>query len=311
MQKSSHKYSGKENSRKATEFKRPWRPQSVTGRETGGVCPHCGKGVNTGDAVCSSCGRSLIGDKCSFCGASVRPNAKFCTGCGQSREGVRCPECGTLNSRNFCRRCNAPLTPNGLKFREEALADPKFRAVEARAEELAALHRRIEELHTSPGSMLSEADRNLLDEYAGLLSSIGATMSAGHEVPIAPEEDSTDAEPSYSFNMLSLDELMKAYHEKAEEMDRALAGMVPPPDFTPEQQRDYYAARKVATFETEVELVGYSPMMWKCNLCGCMHLTPPECARPELGGTWVHVSPEDYIADHPELTVKSVKINIT
>lgn len=144
MQKSSRQYSEKENSRKSPAYKRSWRPKSVIKDEDGGICPHCGVEVSSGAAVCGNCGRSLIDDKCSFCGASIKPNAKFCTVCGQPREGVKCPQCGTLNSRNFCRRCNIPLTPNGLKFREEALTDPKFKAIEARAEELAALHRRIE-----------------------------------------------------------------------------------------------------------------------------------------------------------------------
>lgn len=158
---------------------------------------------------------------------------------------------------------------------------------------------------------MSEDDRKLLDQYAELLSSIGSPAPISRKVGIAPEVASAEAEPDCSFSMMSLDDLMKAYREKADEMDRALAEMAPPPEFTPEQQRDYYAARKVATLETTVELVGYSPMMWKCNLCGCMHSSPPECARPELGGTWVHVSPEEYLAENPDLAITSVKLHIT
>lgn len=311
MQKSNPKLSEKEKAVKSPGLRQAWRPISISRRESGGVCPHCGASVNSGDAICGRCGMTLVADKCSFCGAAIRPGSKFCTRCGQPRTGVPCPECGTLNSRNFCRHCNAPLTPMAVKAKEEAKRDQAFKAIMERAKELTELHARIAEYEATSGKTLSADDRKLLDEYAELLSSISAPVEAKAEVKPSDSSPAQAEKPSFTLNIMSIDEMMKAYREKAEEMNQALAEIAPPPEYTPEQQRDYYAARKIASFETEVELIGYSPMMWKCNFCGCLHETPPECTRPELGGTWIYVSPEQYLAEHPYLANKNIKLKIT
>lgn len=276
---------------KSPQPKQAWRPKSLRKESSGTVCPYCGATVNSGDAICVSCGRSLIPDKCSFCGSLMKPNAKFCTHCGQSREGVKCPECGALNSRNFCRKCNTPLTPRALKAIEAAKKDPKFKAVQKKAEELAELQSLIEEIQkgtseTKPIPQLSEEDQQLINEYASLLDSIG--IEKPQIKPEAKEEEGI--RKSYSTKAMSLEEIMDAYREKAAEMDEALANLVPPPEFTPEEQRDYYSARKIARLGQPV------PMLWKCNLCGCLHPCPSECAEPQLGGVWVMVSLDEFYA---------------
>ena len=295
--------------------KQAWRPKSMDTSSTGSVCPFCNSPVNSDDAICGHCGRSLIVGKCSFCGSPVKPNAKFCTRCGQSREGVRCPECGTLNPRNFCRKCNAPLTPMAIKAKEEANNDPKFKTLQKRAEELAALHARIEELNAGSSPGLSDEDRALLNEYADILSSLspgGSPIKSSEPKNVQPQEKQAEAQQyGWDFNIMSLDDLMKAYHEKVDEMNRALAEMAPPPDYTPEQQRDYYAARKIASLEAEIDLPEYNSMLWKCNYCGCLHNAPPECCSPELGGTWIYITPEEYIARNPHLATYNYKLNIT
>ena len=278
-------------SKKGSSHKEMWRPKSLRKESSGAVCPYCGVTVNTGDAICLHCGHSLTPEKCSFCGGSMKPNAKFCTHCGQSCEGVKCPQCGTLNSRNFCRKCNTPLTPRALKAIEAAKKDPQFKVVQKKAEELAELQSLIEELQnevseTQSIPQLSEEDQKLLNEYASLLDSIGV-----EKPEIKPAEKPEKAEhKKYASKAMSLDDIMKAYREKATEMDEALAAFTPPPDFTPEEQRDYFSARKVARIEHPV------PMLWKCNLCGCLHPCPSECAEPELGGQWIMVSYEEFIA---------------
>lgn len=292
---------------KSEKPKTPWRPKAGASgprlkekekEVVANICPHCEKSVEPGFAICPHCGRSLIPDKCSFCGAPMKPGAKFCSKCGQNRNGVVCPQCHTLNARNFCRKCNFPLTPNGQLALEAAKSDPRFKAVQAYAEELAELHERIVELrHGGPSAKpqeLSEADKALLDEYAQLLQAIGS----GSLQPKASRKKSKPAEapqPEYADTTVSLDEIMEAYRQKAEEMNRALAEMVPPVDFTPEQQRDYFAARKIASVKTQYDMSDYSPTMWKCNFCGALHHTPSGCARPELGGTWQYVSEEEYV----------------
>lgn len=279
-------------SKKGSAQKEIWRPKSQSNESTGTVCPHCGATVNSGDAVCLGCGRSLLPGKCSFCGAPMKPNAKFCTRCGQSAEGVKCPQCGTLNSRNFCRKCNTPLTPRALQAIEAAKKDPQFKVVEKKAEELAELQALIEEIQnesteTKPAPQLSEEDRQLLNEYASLLDSIG--INKPEIKPVVQQEESK--RKTYEAKGMSLDDIMKAYREKANEMDEALAALVPPPEFTPEEQRDYFSARKIARLDQPV------PMLWKCNLCGALHPCPAECAEPRLGGVWIMVSLEEFYAN--------------
>ena len=155
-------------SKKGFTNKEIWRPKSQRKESTGTVCPHCGATVNSGDAICLNCGHSLTPGKCSFCGAPMKPNAKFCTKCGQSIEGVKCPQCGTLNARNFCRKCNTPLTPRALKAIEAAKNDPKFKVVEKKAEELAELQSLIEEIQK--GVSETQSVPQLSEEYQQLIN---------------------------------------------------------------------------------------------------------------------------------------------
>ncbi|MDE6555496.1 MAG: zinc ribbon domain-containing protein, partial [Duncaniella sp.] len=87
-----------------------WRPKSAMSDSPGSTCPFCQAEVNPGDTICCQCGHSLSPDKCSFCGSTMKAGAKFCTRCGQPKAGLICDKCGTFNSRNFCRKCNSPLT---------------------------------------------------------------------------------------------------------------------------------------------------------------------------------------------------------
>ena len=59
----------------------------------------------------------------------------------------------------------------------------------------------------------------------------------------------------------------------------------PEGDMTPQMQRNYYSARKLPVLRKSVTT---APVCWICNLCGCHHSHPSECAQPELGGTWVY-----------------------
>ena len=277
---------------KRLQLKQVWKPKSQSKESSGTVCSYCGATVNSGDAICLHCGHSLIPGKCSFCGAPMKPTGKFCTHCGQPRDGVKCPQCGTLNSRNFCRKCNTPLTPRALKAIEAAKKDPQFKVVEKKAEELAELQSLIEEIQNGPSEtrplpQLSEEDQQLINEYASLLDSIGV-----EKPQVKPAEKPEEAKRrTYEAKGMSLEDIMKAYKEKAAEMDEALAALTPPPDFTPEEQRDYFSARKIARLDQPV------PMLWKCNLCGALHPCPSECAEPQLGGQWVTVSPDEFYAN--------------
>ncbi len=307
----------KYNNKTSEKFSSPlhrqaWKPKNKV--VTSLTCPHCGNPISKGDAICLHCGKSLIPEKCSFCGAPMKENAKFCVKCGQSRDGVVCPECGTVNSRNFCRKCNSPLTPLAVKALEAAKSDPKFKALQKKADELAELHAQIEELRQSGGEEkpveLSDADKSLLDEYADILGMIGAKpIDSLKNTTIAPEPQIATRK-QYSITTTSIDDLLKAYKEKAAEMNEALAALTPPPDFTPEQQRDYYSARKIATvtIESTCDMSGYNPTQWRCNYCSNLHDTPSDCARPELGGVWEYISVEEYVSTHAKDIKTSLKI---
>lgn len=290
-----------------------WRPKSLEKKDSHLNCPFCSAPIMPGYAICPACGRSLTPEKCSFCGAAIKSTAKFCGKCGQPREGLTCPECGTLNARNFCRKCNTPLTPRALKAIETAKNDPQFQKIKKKAAELAELHSQIVEMQQqlqedNTSLQLSEEDKKLLDEYAEVLGSIGAFVPKQKVSP--QQEQKTESKKYQGPSAFSLDEIMKAYKEKAAEMYAQLAQLVPPPDFTPEEQRDYYSARKIAHFEDAIDLADYSPTMWVCNYCGCMHHCPSECAEPELGGTWLYVSPEEYAEANPWAVTHNAKLII-
>lgn len=264
-----------------------WRPKVPVARHSVN-CQHCNHYCDAEWDICPECGHSLHPGKCSFCGAQTDPSKKFCTHCGQPKEGIVCPECGTHNSRNFCRKCNSPLTPRAQAACEEALSDPVFQAIQIKGEELNSLYCQIEESRNANRSQtgLSAEDRSLLDRYDTLFK------TAGISVPC--QSPAVKNRPQYHVQGLSFDEIIAAYREKAAEMDAALAALTPPPDFTPQQQRDYYSARKIARVDTQYDMSGYSPMMWRCNVCSALHPCPSDCVSPELGGQWIYISPEQY-----------------
>lgn len=324
MTPNDHKPSGKSlTAPGAKTAKTAWKPKSSS-RPKAEVaplsCPHCGVAIQADYAICPGCGHALTEGKCSFCGAPKKPEAKFCTSCGQSRDGVRCPECGTMNWRNFCRKCNHPLTPRALQAIETAKSDPKFKAVQKQADELARLHAeinsRLEHSDADQKPVLSEADRILLDEYSALLNCITGNnpTQTHHYADTAGRQDSrasmSPRPTEYADTSVSFDDLLEAYREKADEMNRALAEMVPPPDYTPEQQRDYYSARKVATVEHAYDMTDYTPVKWQCNYCGAIHNQPAECVAPELGGTWLYITPEEYIEACGSSIISSTSLKI-
>lgn len=288
-----------------SKYRQAWRPKLEKVNNNSEECPYCHASISSDLAICPHCGHSLTPEKCSFCGAPMKPKAKFCSRCGQSREGVVCPECGTLNARNFCRHCNAPLTPMGRQALEQAKNDPKFKAIQKKADALAELQLQIDQLQKESAEAghqpaeLSEEDKAILNEYAEILASIGSSKIEHPQLkPIEPQKRREYSDPA-----ANLQDIMEAYKEKAAELNATLAALVPPPEYTPEQQRDYYSARKVMTVNQEFDMSGYVPYLWKCNLCGALHQSPPECAKPELGGTWVHISVGEFQKEHQAISV--------
>ena len=300
MQDISHSnFQGSKGRQTSTYSNAPrWRPNAMPDFKTSHSCPHCGESLPVGYVICNHCGKSLTSGKCTYCGAPMKETAKFCGKCGQNKEGIICRECGSLNVRNFCRKCNVPLTPKGEQALAAAKSDPLYLKTVSLGQELIEIKEKIEQLNAgldSDASMsvggndfkpeLSATDKAMLAEYDNLFNSLG--IVSPKETP-KPSEPSQETREKVSLKRVSMDDLLKAYKEKAAEMEATLKEIVPPPDFTPEEQRDFLTARKFTALNYP------SPMLWVCNWCSCQHINPSDCGRPELGGEWIIVSPEEY-----------------
>ena len=101
------------------------------------------------------------------------------------------------------------------------------------------------------------------------------------------KETPVQARPKIQLNVkrVDLDEAKQSYKEKLEEMRGLMEKLRPEGDMTPQMQRNYYSARKLPVLRKSVSK---APVCWVCNLCGCQHNQPSECAQPELGGTWIY-----------------------
>lgn len=83
------------------------------------------------------------------------------------------------------------------------------------------------------------------------------------------------------------EEAQQEYQQVVKDIDQLFAEMLPPAGSTPEEQFNYYSARKVAV-ETVRVVKKESKTGWVCNYCGCFHNKPSECAEPWHGGTWIY-----------------------
>ncbi|WP_288241331.1 zinc ribbon domain-containing protein [uncultured Bacteroides sp.] len=262
----------------------------------GKSCVRCGVPIQADWEICPHCGQSLHAELCSFCGASMEADDSFCPDCGNPRTGIICPDCNTLNFRSFCRKCNRPLNEMAMQEMQKAKHDPVFQEMLALAQELADLEERIldtpsgeisEEDSEPPQLELSEADKKLIQQYKDLFSGSGSLEEISIPKPKPLKETPVQARPKIQLNVkrVDLDEAKQLYKEKLEEMRGLMEKLRPEGDMTPQMQRNYYSARKLPVLRKSVSK---APVCWVCNLCGCQHNQPSECAQPELGGTWIY-----------------------
>lgn len=262
----------------------------------GKSCVRCGVPIQADWEICPHCGQSLHAELCSFCGASMEADDSFCPDCGNPRTGIICPDCNTLNFRSFCRKCNRPLNEMAMQEMQKAKHDPVFQEMLALAQELADLEERIldtpsgeisEEDSEPPQLELSEADKKLIQQYKDLFAGSRSLEEISIPKPEPLKETPVQARPKIQLNVkrVDLDEAKQSYKEKLEEMRGLMEKLRPEGDMTPQMQRNYYSARKLPVLRKSVSK---APVCWVCNLCGCQHNQPSECAQPELGGTWIY-----------------------
>lgn len=266
--------------RERSQLRTATKPAPDT-REAGGKCPHCGAPVDERYELCPVCGGKLV-DYCTFCGAPMQEGDVDCPECGMPAEGVVCPNCHTRNFRSFCRQCSLPLSRAARRAVEKAKQDPKVL-------EAARLIKKISELQAEldgilPGDDVEDGDQTPSEPsesellFQELMAKVGFT----------PAERPKVAERKMG---RSHEEVLAEYKQTVEAANKTLLEMLPPAGMTPQEQRSYYTARKVAVMEViEERYYGIQvkeTVGWECNKCHVIHNSPEDCAVREFGGVWI------------------------
>lgn len=235
---------------------------------------------------------------CNFCGALMDEDDNFCPECGNPRSGIICPECGTLNHGSFCSKCNAPLDDLAREAVRQAKADPRFQEAERLAQELIELEEEIERLKkevqptgndssangldTSP--VLSDQVKEALEKYNRLFADV-ANIKVKEPQAKTSAKTSTKADSAgsqFSIKGITLKEAVERYKAVATKLQAQLDAMLPDAAATPQEQRNFFSARKIRSSR-----VVDGDRFWVCNYCGCKHHQPSECTKPWMGGKWI------------------------
>ena len=255
-------------------------------------CPYCGQPVKKSWEWCPACGHSLV-DWCTFCGADIPRGEDECPECGMSRGGIVCPKCGTRNAGGFCRKCNEPLTLAAKKELERALKDPQFVKAAELAVQAAGLLARIEMEDTPEEEVKKEIE--LPEDVLRLKELLGkATLRQQAQGSNGMRQAQRPNEMQQAQRQKSKAELRAEYSKIKAELDKALNEMLPPAGSTPQEQRNYFSARKLPV---EKIIQTKTREAWVCNFCGCWHNCPSECCEPWHGGKWVCEYKEEKILD--------------
>ena len=266
-------------------------------RPSGGVCPHCGATITPGLEFCPVCGAKLV-DYCTFCGAPMRPEDIDCPECGMPAEGIECPTCHIRNHRPFCGQCGRPLPRAARIAVDRAKLDPKVKEAAVALMRIAELEAELDGAEPAPED---EGPRGPTEGELRLRELMG---QVGFKPAEAPKAEKPKTERSRA-------EIMAEYQKAVEDANRAMEEMLPPAGMTPQEQRNYATARKVAVLETVQESWRGIPikesMAWECNYCHVLHNNPCECARPGLGGKWVHCTTCEVVNSGGEIFTTNVE----
>ena len=244
--------------------------------EGSGVCPHCGATIEEGLEFCPVCGAKLV-DYCTFCGAPMRPDDIDCPECGMPADGVVCPTCGIRNHRPFCGQCGQPLSRAARIAVDKAKRDPIVRKAAEALMRIAELEAELDGAGPAP-------EEESLEPTEGELRMRELMGKVGFKPAELPKNEQPKTQRSRA-------EILAEYQKAVDEANQAMEEMLPPAGMTPQEQRNYCTARKVAVMETVQESWRGIPykenMAWECNYCHVLHNNPCECAKPHLGGKWV------------------------
>lgn len=233
-------------------------------------CPNCKKLIPKGNEFCPNCGYKLV-SYCTFCGCPMDKTDEVCPDCGQPAKGIICPDCGTLNHRSFCRSCNAPLTKAAVKAIERAKADPLFIKCKELCEKAAGLESTLE--------LNTETSESIPEGKLEFLKLVGMAPKQNNNAPEKGDIAKAKAE----------------YESIISDINALFAQMLPPVGSTPQEQRNYYSARKVAVTK---KVVSHRAIGWVCNFCGYTHPFPSDCSKPGLGGKWIYQEIDNYVKEY-------------
>ena len=210
--------------------------------------------------------------KCPHCGAALdRPDYEICPVCG-----------GKLV--DYCTFCGAPMSPSDIDCPECGMPADGVECPAPKVLETARLLVKIAQLEAeletagTPEDGTPEEPTEAEIRLKALMAKVGFTAAEKPKVTSRKVGRSRE-------------EIMAEYTQAIEDANKVMEEMLPPVGMTPQEQRNYYTARKVAVMEVMEErwwgIKVTETMGWVCNKCQVLHKDPSECCVAEFGGEWV------------------------
>ena len=207
---------------------------------------------------------------CPHCGAQVPADCEICPSCGKRLVGY-CTFCGAEMewSDSECPECGAPA--DGIRCPSCGATSHRSFCPQCNTPVTKAAIRLVQSAKNDP----------LYRDAAAQAEQVGILEQKLEECP-----------PSEAPRIRQ--ELIKVTND----LNGILERMLPPAGSTPQEQRNYYSARKVAVTVRTTRLIRLG---WVCNYCGYTHDQPSECCKPYLGGKWkyeeVTTTSTDYVKE--------------